>query len=338
MTVFDPTATAAASATPPATLPGPGLSAVPLAALSAAVLQLYRGSRVWPSDQFMARALALLAGLQPHRAALWGSVAADTDTDTDTGAGTPLSLPGLYSHGLAGEVLAAALAGLGPPCDLSASHTEALARRRVELRLWTYGQADAQALAQGQASIDFLMPHLVETQRQNQLARASDDSDSAEAQAAPAQPQRGLALYGADGALQQIDEPGLALLRHEWPQWLPPRLPEALVLAFAAALVDTAGATPEPFLGQRITVRATRRGATLLLAVRQRVAVDALSRRQLEIALRYAAGATGPQIAAELGLSPSTVNNHLGVIFKRLGVANKVQLLDAVRAGHAGRV
>ena len=49
------------------------------------------------------------------------------------------------------------------------------------------------------------------------------------------------------------------------------------------------------------------------------------------VAQRYAGGQTGPEIAALLALSRSTVDNHLGAIFKKLAVNNKLLLLDAMR-------
>ena len=92
-----------------------------------------------------------------------------------------------------------------------------------------------------------------------------------------------------------------------------------------------------PFLvGAKRTVLMARSGTALLLEIRRRVDADRLSGRQRDIALLYAAGHSGPQIAARLGLSPSTVNNHLGVVFKKLAVKNKLQLLDAMRCAATG--
>jgi DNA-binding CsgD family transcriptional regulator len=181
-------------------------------------------------------------------------------------------------------------------------------------------------------ALQFLMPHLVEAQRENRLSRAHAGDDLAPAR-------RSHALCDADGLLQQVDEQGLALLRTEWPRWCATRLPEPLAEAAAFAMaapgVDAAASTP-PFHGRQITVLMTRSGGLLLLEVRRRAAVDRLSTRQRDIALLYAEGRTGPQIASQLGLSPSTVNNHLGVIFKKLAVSNKVQLLNAMRGRAAG--
>ena len=332
-----------------------------LNALSQAVLQLHRGSREWAAASFDRRAAELLVGVVPFDACLWGS------TPADSLIGTPLSLIGLYSQGLEAEALADCLAGGGPAAGLAAHVTEPLAGRRVEVHLWRHarrtgetggtcetedtgengetgergrtgrrgrtgisGHADFEP--DDRASLAFLMPHLVEAQRENRLGRA-------QAAAANAPPRRSLALCDGQGGLQQADEQGLALLRSEWPRWLGTRLPEPLALAVQAA--DAAGADPgsdllPPFYGRSITVLMARSGAALLLDIRRRVDADRLSGRQRDIALLYAAGHSGPQIAARLGLSPSTINNHLGVVFKKLAVKNKLQLLDAMRGDADG--
>jgi len=48
-----------------------------------------------------------------------------------------------------------------------------------------------------------------------------------------------------------------------------------------------------------------------------------------------ASAQTRPQIAQGLGLAASTVNNHLGLIFKRLAVSNKLQLVRLLGANGA---
>jgi len=294
-----------------------------LEALSQVVLQLHRGSRDWPSAHFTARACELLGGLIPYSACLWGSARADSP------AGNRLDMQGLYSEGLQGEALALCLAGMGTQPDLQAAQAEPLAARRVELRLWR-SLTQTPATEGERSALNFLMPHLVEAQRENRLSRAYDTEA-----AAPAR--RSHVLCDAEGVLQQVDEHGLALLRSEWPRWAAARLPEPLARAVAlhaAAIAQNGGAAEAtvPFHGRQVTVLITRSADALLLEVRRRSMVDRLSPRQRDIATLYASGQTGPQIATHLKLSPSTVNNHLGAIFKKLAVSNKVQLLNAMRA------
>jgi DNA-binding CsgD family transcriptional regulator len=305
-----------------------GLGATRLAALSQAVLLLHRGSREWPAGSFDARAIDTLAGVLPHTACLWGS------TPADAPAGTAPAVQGLYSAGLDAQALAAALDGQGTPPGLQASQVEPLAGRRVTLQLWRDGSTAAFDESDGQA-LAFMLPHLVEAQRENRL-------DQARHGGGPPRVRRSLALCDVQGRLQQVDEHGLALLRQEWPRWLGRTLPAPLVTALQDALAQPPapadapqGAGPQPvpvFYGRSVTVLLARSNALLLLEIRRRTQADRLSTRQRDIARRYAAGLSGPQIAAQLGLSSSTVNNHLGAIFKRLGVSNKLQLSDSLRA------
>ncbi len=292
-----------------------------LAALSSAVLALHRGSRDWPAAQFRPRACEMVDSVLPFTACLWGSAAAAGEP------GMP-SLQDLHTRGIDGADLQALLAGkhldaYGLP--LRAVQLEPLAARRVELCLWrgpfaSFGEYDARAL-------EFLMPQLVEAERENRLGRAGEP-------AAPAR--RSHAICDAAGELLQVDAQGLALLRQEWPQWRPPRLPPALCAALPDAVLPPARAFA--FRGRHVTALLSRWGDAVLLKLRRRGDVDRLSTRQREIAERYAAGDSGPHIAGQLGLSSSTVNNHLGIVFRKLGVASKLQLLEAMQPdGAAGR-
>lgn len=58
--------------------------------------------------------------------------------------------------------------------------------------------------------------------------------------------------------------------------------------------------------------------------------VDALTVRELEIARLAAERVRSREIAERLGLSVRTVDNHLGRIFRKLGVAGRDQLPAAL--------
>lgn len=57
---------------------------------------------------------------------------------------------------------------------------------------------------------------------------------------------------------------------------------------------------------------------------------DVLSRREMQIARAYCTGATYRDIAEQLFIAPSTVKTHLRTIYRKLGVANKVGLIQAL--------
>jgi TolB-like protein/DNA-binding CsgD family transcriptional regulator len=53
---------------------------------------------------------------------------------------------------------------------------------------------------------------------------------------------------------------------------------------------------------------------------------DELSRRERQIALAYADGASHREIGARLFIAPSTVRTHLAAIYRKLGVSSKIEL------------
>jgi DNA-binding CsgD family transcriptional regulator len=58
---------------------------------------------------------------------------------------------------------------------------------------------------------------------------------------------------------------------------------------------------------------------------------DPLSAQQRRIAELAAAGSTTKQIAAELSLSPRTVDSHLYRLFRKLGITRRAGLGEALR-------
>jgi DNA-binding CsgD family transcriptional regulator len=61
-----------------------------------------------------------------------------------------------------------------------------------------------------------------------------------------------------------------------------------------------------------------------------------LTPRELEVAVAVARGATNPEAAAELCISRRTVEDHLGRVYRKLGVADRTALADALRSAGAG--
>lgn len=66
--------------------------------------------------------------------------------------------------------------------------------------------------------------------------------------------------------------------------------------------------------------------ASGLVSFRDLLPATRLTPRELEVARRLAAGATNREIAAALGIREQSVKNVLHVVFRKLGVRNRVEL------------
>jgi DNA-binding NarL/FixJ family response regulator len=74
----------------------------------------------------------------------------------------------------------------------------------------------------------------------------------------------------------------------------------------------------------------------VLLTVYRRMTDKHLSRRERQIVAAVARGLSNREIAAETGIAPQTVKNHLSTIFDKLEVKSRVQLaLHAIQRGLA---
>ncbi|WP_375498706.1 helix-turn-helix transcriptional regulator [uncultured Jatrophihabitans sp.] len=73
-------------------------------------------------------------------------------------------------------------------------------------------------------------------------------------------------------------------------------------------------------------------GAFAGVSERARPGLDRLTTREFEIVTRLLDGQRPPAIARALFLSQSTVRNHLGSVFAKLGVASQQELLDLLRS------
>ena len=136
----------------------------------------------------------------------------------------------------------------------------------------------------------------------------------------------GHAACDQKGLLRYADEAFVQALRHEWPQWRGPCLPEAL-----HALIETSrdGAA----VGQSSHARSVPLGSLWLVHLRRRRPADGLPARLRQVAELAVQGHSHKQIAARLGLAPATVRNQLAGLYKRLGVTNRAALAASMQ-GH----
>ncbi len=68
----------------------------------------------------------------------------------------------------------------------------------------------------------------------------------------------------------------------------------------------------------------------------ERALLASLTDRETEVALAVAAGASNAQVAADLFVSLATVKTHVGHVYEKFGVDNRVQLALVVHAARRG--
>lgn len=95
-------------------------------------------------------------------------------------------------------------------------------------------------------------------------------------------------------------------------------------------------AAGEPILSPSVTGQLIRRVTADGLTWQQRSALAELTEREREVAIAVARGASNAEIAERLFMSVATVKVHLGHVFAKLGVTNRVQV--AIRMHDAGLV
>jgi DNA-binding CsgD family transcriptional regulator len=163
-----------------------------------------------------------------------------------------------------------------------------------------------------------IMPHLVQAWHMNAIHFLD----------APPGPARGVprarALIDRFGVLHNA-EPGLtALFRREVPGWKGPNIPLPLL-----SVIDTGA---KEYKGEALIVSLLRQlpDGTFVIGVRARARVDGLSRRELAVAREFASGKTYKEIARLLGTSPATVRTQIQVVYTKLGVRTKVELITQV--------
>jgi DNA-binding CsgD family transcriptional regulator len=80
-------------------------------------------------------------------------------------------------------------------------------------------------------------------------------------------------------------------------------------------------------LGHRVLVTLSSHGS------KENDGLGTLSPRQREVARYAAVGATATETAVQLGISGHTVRQHLKVVYRALGVSNRVELARALDGG-----
>ena len=94
------------------------------------------------------------------------------------------------------------------------------------------------------------------------------------------------------------------------------------------------------WLGAELMARATaaiaRVAAPPSSEAKLDVAFDGLTPRERDVALKVAGGASNKEVARLLDITPRTVKAHMGAIFHKLGVRDRLQLVLRLRGTSSG--
>lgn len=156
---------------------------------------------------------------------------------------------------------------------------------------------------------DLLLPHLFQANLINLRLFSGLKSASTAAVSA---------LANLMGCMYFSPPDAIALLQREWPEWLPPFLPDEL-------LQQLASSQQRQYVGAHILVKAVLLGQALHLQIAPRPRIR-LTDAESSVARLAAHGKTYKEIARALGNSPATVRNQLHSVYSKLGVDNKTQL------------
>jgi len=132
-----------------------------------------------------------------------------------------------------------------------------------------------------------------------------------------------IAVVSTEGHMKIAEQEFIRHLDCGWPDWSPPQVPHQ-VLAVAERK-RTGGQVVD-----RHYVHAAATEDDFIIAIRPVSPLDRLTLREREIAVRITDGLSYKQVASELGISPSTVTNHVNAIYEKLGVSSSATLRKAV--------
>ncbi|HEY7986722.1 MAG TPA: LuxR C-terminal-related transcriptional regulator [Methylophilaceae bacterium] len=163
-----------------------------------------------------------------------------------------------------------------------------------------------------------LTPHLYSCWRTNLLSEiertrgSNKTSDSASA------------FVDRQGMIVYADSSFGEMLVKEWPSWKGRRLPDQLLAMMEVAQTPASKRYPNLYIEQH------QAGGLSRLDIRLPAPMDRLSNREREVARGFAKAHSYKEIALETNLSPATVRHYLRIIYEKLGINDKAELVRIV--------
>ena len=312
------------------------------------LLDLYKLTGRGPSPEFTRQVFDLLQSTVPFDSGLWGTFTRTADGPQPHWRylhALPAQMLEQYEHVKQYDVLnQQAVANCGRTLNVSLTDAEASAHPSIVAHARRWGMEHTLATMHLESPLNLytavclyradpgrpfseaerrlseaIVPHLVQAWHLNAVQFL--DAPTSLANRVP----RVRALVDAYGVLYNA-EPGLAaLIRREIADWEGPALPAPLVAGLARR-------TAESRIGQLVMAVVRELPEQMfLIRLRTRTPIDALSPRELMVAREFASGKTHKEIARQFGTSPTTVRTQIRVIYTKLDVRTKVDLVREIQ-------
>lgn len=126
-----------------------------------------------------------------------------------------------------------------------------------------------------------------------------------------------LAIIDEKGLIHNADSGVSELLRQELRGWQGPFVP--------TTILDRLHSSGE-YSSRTLTIRATPIGGLSVLHLCPATPLDGLTKRERDVAVLYAQGATNKSIARDLSISPTTVRHYIRNIYSKFHVTDKAML------------
>ncbi len=193
---------------------------------------------------------------------------------------------------------------------MSTMHTDPRSQMLAGVSIWRNDRAkpfDAVAAE----TMEAVFPHLMAVATQRVLNDLGD--------AGRARTWTGFAAVDTRGRLHASNDRFTEAMVEAFPHWLGPDLPEPLLGVVRAK-------SSKRVLLPTLAVQIMPHETLIAVQLRARTALDELTARQRQIVEMSAQGLNHKQLARDLGLSPTTVRNHIAHAYKSLGVRNRAEL------------
>ena len=156
-----------------------------------------------------------------------------------------------------------------------------------------------------------LIPHYLQAVTINRgLARRFLDESS----------HSGFLIVECNGLIQHYDDMSINLLRREYSDWLSCYLPVEIFSYFSST-------QNAKYVGNRIMMTMRRQGSLMMIGIKPKEASRKLTPAELRVVEKIVQYGSYKEVARQLGVSPSTIRNQLHVIYTKLGIHSKSELI-----------